>query len=116
MRSRPRSTFVRPAPSLGSRLSIGVLLGLAVTPLFALRSSLLAQAPGIAEKTRGLEKRDGFIPLYYNPATGKLWMEISRFGQEFLYITGAATGLGSNDIGLDRGQIGGGGIVKIEGG
>src|ERR1044071_1063542 len=89
MRSQPRSTFVRPAASLVCRLSIGVVLVLAVPPLFALRSSLLAQAPSIAEKTRGLEKKDGFIPLYYDPATGKLWLEISRFGQEFLYITGA---------------------------
>ena len=112
MRSRTRSTLVRPAPA--RRLPLGVMLCLVLIPLLALRSSLLAQVPAIAEKTRGLEKKDGFIPLYYDPATGKLWMEISRFGQEFLYITGAPTGLGSNDIGLDRGQIGGERIVKFE--
>src|ERR1043166_7537134 len=80
------------------------------------RPSCVPSPPPPAPVTcsEGLEKKDGFIPLYYDPATGKLWMEISRFGQEFLYITGAPTGLGSNDIGLDRGQIGGERIVKFE--
>src|ERR1041384_2161419 len=114
MRSRTRSTLVRPAPA--RRLPLGAMLCLVLIPLLALRSSLLAQVPAIAEKTRGLEKKDGFIPLYYDPATGKLWMEISRFGQEFLYITGAPTGLGSNDIGLVRGQIGGAGGTRGGGG
>ncbi len=68
---------------------------------------LRAQAPALAEKTRGLARHDGFIPFYWDSATGKLWLEIprARIGPELLYITGASTGLGSNDIGLDRGQI-----------
>ncbi len=92
--------------SAWSKLVTGTLLASAVS-LFALRTPLVAQTPTIADKTRGLSRLDGFIPLYWDPATGKLWMEITRLGEEFLYITGAPTGLGSNDIGLDRGQIGG---------
>lgn len=68
----------------------------------------------IADKTRGMQKIDGFVPLYWDAGTGKLWMEISRFGQDFLYITGAPTGLGNNDLGLDRGQIGGEHLVRFE--
>src|SRR5262245_4918210 len=77
--------------------------------------SLVAQLPSIADKTKGLEKKDGFFPVYWDASSGKLWLEVpaGRVGQEFLYITGAPTGLGSNDIGLDRGQIGGERIVKL---
>ncbi len=84
--------------------------------LFATPPVLLAQAPSLAEKTRGMEKRDGFIPLYWDANAGKLWLEIpaARLNQELLYITGAPTGLGSNDIGLDRGQIGGERIVRFQ--
>src|ERR1043166_3765206 len=111
MPSRPRSPFVFPATAR-------VLAILALTTLLAPPSSLRAQPPAIAEKTRGLEKRDGFVPLYWDPAAGKLWMEIpaALAGKELLYITGAPTGLGSNDLGLGRGQIGGewlGGFARM---
>lgn len=83
------------------------LLTLSLAPILAPRSRLLAQTPSIAEKTRGMEKRDGFVPVYWDAASGKLWLEIPAglLGRELLYIIGAPTGLGSNDIGLDRGQI-----------
>jgi hypothetical protein len=78
-------------------------------------SRLPAQVPSIADKTRGLTRHDGFIPFYWDSATGRLWLEIpaTRLGPELLYITGAVTGLGSNDIGLDRGQIGGEHVVRF---
>jgi hypothetical protein len=71
------------------------------------------QIPSIDEKTAGMEKIDGFFPLYWDADTGKLWMEISRFDTEVLHIGGLAAGLGSNDIGLDRGQLGGSRIVRF---
>ncbi|HEU0298198.1 MAG TPA: DUF5117 domain-containing protein, partial [Longimicrobium sp.] len=77
---------------------------------------LRAQAPlpTIAEKTRGMEKRDGFLPVYWEAATGKLWMEIARTGEELIYVVSLPAGMGSNDIGLDRGQIGGERLVRFE--
>ena len=75
---------------------------------------LAAQLPTIAEKTRGLERRDGFLPLYWSPADGKLWMEIPRMEQEMIYVVSLPAGVGSNDIGLDRGQLGGERIVKFQ--
>jgi len=68
----------------------------------------------IEDKTVDMEKIDGFFPLYWDAATGKLWMEISRFDTEVLHIGGLAAGLGSNDIGLDRGQLGGSRIVRFD--
>ncbi len=62
--------------------------------------------PAIAEKTRGMQKIDGYFPLYWDSAGGKLWLEIPRFDDEFLYVESLPAGMGSNDIGLDRNQLG----------
>ena len=68
----------------------------------------------IEERTTGLKKIDGFFPLYWDEGAGRLWLEIPRLETEVLYSTGLATGLGSNDIGLDRGILTGSRIVKFE--
>ena len=60
----------------------------------------------IAEKTKAMKKYDGFVPFYWDAVNGKVYLEISRFDQEFLYVNSLPAGLGSNDIGLDRGKIG----------
>ncbi len=70
--------------------------------------------PAIADRAAGLQRLDGFFPLYWDEASGTLYMEIARFNQEFLHITGLSAGLGSNDIGLDRAQLGGTRVVKFE--
>jgi hypothetical protein len=57
---------------------------------------------------------DGFFPLYYDPGNDQLWMEVSRFDTEVLHLAGLAAGLGSNDIGLDRGGGAGSRIVTFE--
>ena len=62
--------------------------------------------PSIADKTKGMQKIDGYMPLYWQAATGKLFMEIGRFNQELLYQVSLPAGLGSNPVGLDRGQLG----------
>ena len=74
-----------------------------------------AQPPSsIEDRTQGLKKLDGFYPLYWDEVAGRLWMEIPKLDTEVLYSTGLATGLGSNDIGLDRGILTGSRIVKFE--
>jgi hypothetical protein len=62
--------------------------------------------PSIEQKTKGMERHDGFLPIYWDAREGKLWLEISRFDEELLYYTSLPAGIGSNDIGLDRGQLG----------
>jgi len=73
-----------------------------------------AAPPPIAERTKNLKKIDGFYPLYWDENAGKLFVEIPKLETEILYSTGMATGLGSNDIGIDRGQTTGSRIVKFE--
>lgn len=70
--------------------------------------------PTIEERTAGFEKQDGFLPLYWDAATGTLWLEIPRLGEELIYVSALAAGLGSNDIGLDRGQLAGTRIVRFD--
>ena len=77
------------------------------------------QGPGvpmqtIESRTTGLQKIDGYMPLYWDDKTGSLWMEINKFDIEMLYSTGLSAGLGSNDIGLDRGQSGQGRVVRFQ--
>ena len=72
------------------------------------------QITSIEERIGGMKKIDGFFPLYLDEAGGRLWLEIPKLDTEVLYSTGLATGLGSNDIGLDRGILTGARIVKFE--
>jgi hypothetical protein len=68
----------------------------------------------IEERTAGMVRIDGFFPLYWDAAAGQLWMEIDQMETEVLNLTGTGAGLGSNDIGIDRGQLAGSRIVKFE--
>jgi hypothetical protein len=70
--------------------------------------------PSIAEMTAGTERMDGFLPLYWSADSGRLWMEIPRLGVEMIHYVGFGAGLGSNDLGLDRGALRGSRIVKFE--
>ncbi len=68
----------------------------------------------ISEKIEGNEKFPGYFTFYWNAKEGKLWLEIDKWETEFLYVNSLPAGVGSNDIGLDRGQLGGGRIVKFQ--
>jgi len=70
--------------------------------------------PSIAERTDGFRKLDGFCPLYWDDAAGTLYLEIPRLNEDLLYVTGLSAGLGSNDIGLDRAQLGAQRLVHFE--
>ncbi|HEX5473073.1 MAG TPA: zinc-dependent metalloprotease [Vicinamibacterales bacterium] len=76
-------------------------------------TSAPAHVPTIEERTKGLQALDGYFPLYWDAQAGTLLLEIPRFDTEFLFATGLSAGLGSNDIGLDRGQEGGGKVVAF---
>src|SRR5579863_6180895 len=92
-----------------------------LTCVLAIASQLCAQpapaaahTPSIEERTSSMQKLDGYFPIYWDQRTGTVWLEIPRVDTEFLYTTGLAAGLGSNDIGLDRGQGGGGKVVSFQ--
>ena len=73
-----------------------------------------ATSSAIADKTKGLTRRDGFIPVYIDEKQGKLLLELPRDTMRVLMFYGLATGLGSNPIGLDRGANGENFITRFE--
>ena len=56
----------------------------------------------------------GYFSFYLDDKTGKVFLEIENFDEEFLFQSGLPHGIGSNDIGLDRGQLGDTRLVRFE--
>ena len=56
-------------------------------------------------------KYEGYFNFYYDSSKDKIFLEISKLESEFLYVNALSEGVGSNDIGLDRGKLGGGAVV-----
>ncbi len=99
-------------------LTLQMLTGLAFaqhdsTPTESAKSES-SKSVTIAEKTAGTQKLPGYFNLYWDAKQGKLWLEIDRWNSEFLYQSALAAGVGSNDIGLDRGQLGATHVVRFE--
>ena len=78
------------------------------------RSAADAKTPTIAEKVAGMQKFPGYFPFYWDAKAGKIWLEIDKWNSEFLYVESLPAGIGSNDLGLDRGQLGQSHIVRFE--
>jgi len=68
----------------------------------------------VSRYTRDFEKREGYFTLYWDAQEARLLLEVSRFGEEFLYLTSLATGVGSSRLGLDRGAISEAAIARFE--
>jgi hypothetical protein len=94
------------------------LLAVVYLVLLSMGAPLLAKAQGegrgprggeaaapvsIDQKLKGLEKKDGFIPMYWDAKTGKVYLEVTKFGSELMYVyqTSAAAGT----AGIQRGNI-----------
>ena len=60
----------------------------------------------IEDMTEGMQQIEGFFDLYWDEGSGKLYWEIDKLDREFLYQVSLSSGLGSNPVGLDRGQLG----------
>lgn len=61
-----------------------------------------------------LTKQGGFFDFWYSEKEDKIYLKVNQLDQEFIYVNSLTSGLGSNDIGLDRGQLGGTAIVKFQ--
>ncbi|MFD2036768.1 zinc-dependent metalloprotease [Belliella marina] len=75
---------------------------LLIPALFFLLISSYAQQLDLSK----LNKKEGFFNFYLDDDKGKIYLEIEKLNQEFLYVNSLPAGVGSNDIGLDRGQLG----------
>ena len=73
-----------------------------------------SQPSGITPKVTGMKHFPGYFDFYYDEKQDKIFLAIDKFDTEFLYVNSLPAGVGSNDIGLDRGQLAGTRIVKFQ--
>ncbi|WP_430468301.1 zinc-dependent metalloprotease [Winogradskyella ouciana] len=73
-------------------------------PLIFLLACLQLNAQILNKKD--LKSYEGFFDFYYEESTDKIFLKVEKLNEEFLYVNSLASGVGSNDIGLDRGQLG----------
>jgi hypothetical protein len=59
-------------------------------------------AATIAAVTQNLKKFEGFYSFYYDDKTGKIYLKVDRWGEEFLYFSSLPEGIGNG--GAERGQ------------
>lgn len=110
-RGRPHSAL---APQVRLWLILASLVGGVGTPVSTGAGELPAPLPTIETKTAGLDARPGFLPLYWDARAGQLYLEVPASVDALLYVVFLETGLGSNPVGLDRGQVGPQRIVRFE--
>ncbi len=72
------------------------------------------QKASFASIVAAAEQREGFYNLHWHAGDGKLYLEIAEFDTPFLYVSWLARGVGSNDLGLDRGQLGDTRVVRFQ--
>ena len=86
------------------RLLPAALIVLSGTPA-AFAADKPAKPASIAERTAGMRHLDGLFPIDYDATTGKLYLTVRQLDTDFLLVGSLPYGLGSNDIGLDRGKL-----------
>lgn len=67
----------------------------------------------MATLTKNFIKYTGYFNFYWDESTGRVLLVVDKLNTEFLYVNSLPAGIGSNDLGLDRGQIGDSRIVKF---
>ena len=83
---------------------------LAIFLYLSITSSFYSQT---SREKENLQKYKGYFNFEYSEKDDKLLLEVKDLDTEFLYVHSLTTGIGSNDVGLDRGQIGNEAVVKF---
>ncbi len=100
------------APCIRLSLALVTVLALLAPASAALAAPEPAPRATFAALTKGLNRRPGLLTTHLDAKAGKLLLELPRpsgpRGEcgRYLYLEGIQTGLGSNPVGLDRGQLG----------
>ena len=110
----PCPLSVRRAPSRSSLLAVAA----AAAALVFAAAGTSAQAPAAESAafdslTAGLERVEGLLAYYHDPATDRLLLEVPADVGDLIYVNSLAAGVGSNDLGLDRGQLGDTRLVRF---
>lgn len=90
---------------------------LLISLLYSMLTTLVlanTDANTLSEITKANKLSQGFIDLIQDRDAGKVYLKIKNLNEEFIYQTSLPNGLGSNDIGLDRGQLGNTSLAVFE--
>lgn len=68
----------------------------------------------IPEKFKLMKAYSGYFNFYYDESNDKIFLEVNKLNEAFLYAYSLAQGVGNNDLGLDRGQLGNEQVVFFE--
>ena len=100
--------FLKCAQELCLRLVFVCALLLSVSPAHA------QEMPTISDTVAGAMPMEGYFNMYWDDATGTMYWEIDKLDTEFLYQVSMGSGLGSNPVGIDRGQLRGTYVLYAE--
>lgn len=97
-------------------MKVSLLLRLAIVSLTSISAmaSFTADAASLKGLLSSSQVEDGFVDILYDTKSAKIYLKIDNLNQDFIYQTSLPSGLGSNDIGLDRGQLGNTSLVVFE--
>lgn len=71
-------------------------------------------AKSIGTFTKGMQQQQGYFDFYHDANTDKVYLRVDKLNQPFIFQSSLPRGVGSNDIGLDRGQLGDTRLVQFE--
>ncbi|MFL6446882.1 MAG: zinc-dependent metalloprotease [Bryobacteraceae bacterium] len=72
-------------------------------------ATLILVLPGAAQRSETparpgpQERHNGYLPFVWDAGRGKILFEISKLNEDVLYFAGAGKGIGSVELGVDRG-------------
>ena len=92
-----------------------LIVCLAILFCIALNIKAQNQNPAtFAQRTTGLQRQDGLLTIYPDAARGRVLMEVPKLNQELIYFVTVAQGVGSVELGIDRGASTGSRLVYFE--
>jgi hypothetical protein len=107
-------SFTLPSPAAGAAPPAP-----SATPAAPGAAAPAAAPTSVAAKVAGMEKRSGLLDLYVDRGHGKIWLAVPPAAGpggavgSYLFVAGLETGMGSNPVGLDRGQMGEAQVVTL---
>ena len=94
--------------------TIRLITSIAIIFFCFMTANAVANVKSIADFTNGMLKVDGYFTFYYDKQNDQIFLQIEQQNEPFLFQSSLPRGLGSNDIGLDRGQLGSTRVVQFE--
>jgi len=87
------------------RTRLPLLAATLVAALAAAAPIHAQEVPTVAAYTDGMTAMTGFFDLYWDDDEGRMYLAVDELDTEFIYQVSMGSGLGSNPVNIDRGQL-----------